>query len=106
MLVAVKERGSVDMMQPLTIDPELARQLKEAAAAGRSVAVVIDDRTYRLSITAESEVDLWEDYDPEGVLEAVRRSAAMSSTADTAELDALVAEIRAQRDQAPDDFHS
>jgi hypothetical protein len=94
------------MMQPMTIDPELARQLKEAAAAGRSLAVVIDDRTYRLSITPEAEVDLWESYDPEGVREAVRRSAALGSTADAAELDALIAEIRAQRDQAGDDFHS
>ncbi len=95
----------MDTTKPLPIDPELARRLKDAAAAGRAVPVTIDDQTYRLSITPEPGQDLWADYDPEAVRAAVRRSAGLGSSAEPSELDPLIAEIRAQRDQAPRDYH-
>ena len=93
----------MDTTKPLPIDPELARRLKHAAAVGGTVPVTIDDRIYRLSITSEPAPDLWADYDPEAVRAAVRRSVALGSAAEPAELDPLIAEIRAQRDQAPRD---
>jgi hypothetical protein len=104
--VAVKERDSMDTTRPLTIDPELARRLKAAAAAGQAVPVTIDDHTYQLSISPEPERRLWADYDPEGVRAAVRRSPALGSHAEPDGLAPLIAEIRVQRDQAPSDFTS
>lgn len=94
----------MDTNEPYTIDPELATLLKDAAAAGRSVTVSIDDEAYILSITPEPSSEktaLWANYDPEQVRATVRRSAIMGSSADPADLDPLIAEIRAERDQAP-----
>jgi hypothetical protein len=83
----------MDTTKPLTLDPELAELLKQAAAAGRSVAVSIDDRTYNLSVTPAPDIetaDLWANYDPERVRAAVRRSAALPSSVDPGELDSDV----------------
>lgn len=98
----------MDITKLLSLDPELARLLRQAAEEGRTVAVTLDDRIYRLSITPEpvngTRRDLWAGYDPEGVRAAVRRSAALGFSAEPADLDPMIAEIRAQRDQPPSDF--
>lgn len=93
----------MDTNEPYTIDPELATLLKDAAAAERSVTISIDNEAYILSVRPEPsgvKAALWANYDPEQVRATVRRSVAMGSSADPADLDPLIAEIRAERDQA------
>jgi hypothetical protein len=92
----------MDTTKPLLINPELARHLQQAAAEGQSLSVTIENRRYRLSIIPEPErtkADMWEGYDPEKVREAVRRSSELPYRAEPDDLDPLIAEIRAQRDQ-------
>jgi hypothetical protein len=91
-----------DTVRTYTADQELTTLLKAAARAGERVRVRAGDETYivRIEYVPESS-DIWAGYDPEQLRAAVRRSAAMGTITDTKELDDLIAEIRAQRDQAP-----
>lgn len=68
----------MDTTKPHTIDPEFARLLKQAAAAGEPIAVTIDDQTYTLTVSPEpatQTADLWRDYDPERIRSAIAEMA-------------------------------
>jgi len=76
--------------------------LKAATTAGERLHVRVDEEAYEIEVRATtSRSDLWKGYNPGRVRAAVRRSAALGTVADAAELDSLIAEIRAKRDQAP-----
>lgn len=75
---------------PITIDPELAARLLEAAERGEPLAVKIDDHDYKLSITpsdhSTSPQDLWECYDPEKLRAAVANAAGIFTKEEAEEL--------------------
>jgi hypothetical protein len=83
-------------------DSELALLLKAASQTGERLLVKAGDDCYELKVNPATEVDdIWAGYDPEKVREAVRRSAALGLHDDRDHIDAVIAEIRSQRDQAP-----
>jgi hypothetical protein len=89
-------------MRTYIADPELSLLLKIASKSGERLRVKADDECYELDVNLAVEADdIWATYDPEKVREAVRQSAALGLHDDPTHADAVIAEIRAQRDQAP-----
>lgn len=90
-----------------TADQELTKLMKEAAASGETLHLRADDTIYRLRVegvdNGAEAPDIWANYDPELVRAAVRRSRNLTSRIATEDLDPIIADIRAQRDQASDD---
>lgn len=83
-------------------DHELAALLRAAAHAGSRLRLRAGGDVYEVHVTTAAPIrDLWANYDPERVRATIQRSMALGSSAEPAELDAVIAEIRAQRDQAP-----
>ena len=84
------------------LHPEFAALLKEAAAAGRSLRVEIDDQPYDLRIAPAAEErksDIWASYDPARLRAVLRRNAELPERADPAEVERIMTDIRAQRGQ-------
>lgn len=93
-----------DTLKTYTADHELAALLKTAARAGGRVRVKADDETYIVRIERDTDAEtggIWANYDADQVRAAVRRSAALGSSADLDEVKRIIDDIRAQRDQAP-----
>lgn len=81
-------------------DQKLAELLKAAAAAHEPLQIVTAERTYELDVREpESTRDIWKDYDPEAALAAVRQAPRIETPMSKDEVDAIIAEIRAERDQ-------
>ena len=84
------------------LNPEIAALLKEAAAAGQSLRVEIDDQPYDLRIApvaGERQADIWANYDPERLRAVLRRNADLPERADPEEVERIISDIRAQRGQ-------
>lgn len=81
-------------------DPKLAELLKAAAEAHEPLQIITDERTYELDVR-EPDVapDIWQDYDAEAALAAVRQVPRIETPMSKDEVDAIIAEIRAERDQ-------
>lgn len=73
---------------------EFARLLHETTKEGTPVLLEVDGNVYRLS--QEREDDIWANYDPERVREALRRSAGALKGIDR---DKFLADLKAQRGQ-------
>lgn len=88
-------------------DQKLTKLMKEAAASGEDLKVRADDTIYRLRVkeldNSSEASNIWANYDPGQVRAAVRRSRNLASRMSMEDLDPIIADIRAQRDQAPDD---
>ena len=83
-------------MKTYIADPELTALLKEAAEAGERLRVQTDDSVYEVEIQQSSKKDIWKDYDPEAVREALEASFGMLRGIDA---DKLIDELRADREQ-------
>lgn len=83
-------------MKIYTADPELTALLKEAAEAGEPLRVRTDDSTYELEVRKPAKKDIWKDYDPEAVREALEASFGILREIDA---DAWIERIRADREQ-------
>ena len=84
------------------LNPEIAMLLKEAAAAGQSLRVEIDDQPYDLRIAPvarERQADIWANYDPERLRAVLRRNAELPERDDPAEVERITSDIRVQRGQ-------
>lgn len=77
---------------PVRPGTELARLLDEVKTHGTPVLLEADGKLYRLS--TEEDTDIWADYDPEKVREALRHSAGALKDVDR---DKLINDLRAQR---------
>lgn len=77
------------------IDPELEAALLAAAASGASVRVK-GKRKYRIRLDT---ADVWQDYDPDAIARVVEQSAKNQYSVDPADLDDLLANLRAAREQ-------
>jgi hypothetical protein len=84
-------------MQTYKGDPELAVLLDAAEKAGEPLRIVVDGVSYEVVVRVRSEhPDLWAAYDPEAALEALEESAGVLGGIDA---DALIAELKAEREQ-------
>ncbi len=88
---------SMDEMHTYKGDAELAGLLDAAQKAGESLRIVVNGTTYDIVVQSRSvSADPWSDYDPEAALEALDVSAGVLEGIDA---DALIAELKAARDQ-------
>ncbi len=80
MTISAEESETIE----ITAEPELARQLAAAAAAGKRPILVLDGVRYRIdpvdaqeltSPPKQPERDPWADYDPEKVRQAIEAAA-------------------------------
>ena len=78
-----------------SIDAELEAALLAAAAAGTSVRV----RGKRVHLIRLDRTDSRQDYDPDAVIRVVEESAENPYSIDPAELEDLLADLRAAREQ-------
>lgn len=83
-------------MKTYTADPELTTLLKEAAEAGERLRVRTDDSTYEPEVRKPADKDIWKDYDPEAVREALDATFGIWRGIDA---DKLIDELRADREQ-------
>lgn len=84
------------------LHPEFAALLKQTAVTGQTLRVEIDDEQYDLHITPASHhkrSGIWANYDPARLRAVLRRNAELPERADPAEVEAIIADIRAQRGQ-------
>ena len=84
-------------MQTYKGDAELAELLHVAAETGEPLRVVANGATYEIVVRARADsADPWANYDPEAALEALEESAGVFGGIDA---DALIAELKAEREQ-------
>ena len=81
---------------PISKDSELGRQLAEAREAGVAVVLEVDGYAYRFTPQPPAKEDIWKDYDPEKVREALRQSAGALRGIDR---NKLLADLREERGQ-------
>ncbi|CAN5816398.1 hypothetical protein BH23CHL2_BH23CHL2_07380 [soil metagenome] len=77
------------------IDPELEDALLTAAAADKPVRVK-GSRTHLVRLERS---DIWADYDPDALIRVVQECAEDPYRVDLAELEDLIADLRAAREQ-------
>lgn len=82
-------------------DKELADLLAEAASTGSRVRVAVDGTTYLLEVTPDAE-NIWADYDPARVRQALDEYAGSWSDLDAEELKRTLYEARKVGSQPQD----
>lgn len=88
-------------MQTYKGDAQLAGLLDAAAEAGERLRIVVNGNSYEIVVQARGEYhDPWATYDPEAALEALENSAGVLGGIDA---DALIAELKSEREQGGDD---
>ncbi|CAN5583702.1 hypothetical protein BH23CHL2_BH23CHL2_23480 [soil metagenome] len=84
-------------MQTYKGDAELATLLDAAVKAGEPLRIVVNGTTYDIVVQGrDTAPDPWADYDPDAALEALENSAGVLGGIDA---DALIAELKAEREQ-------